>query len=85
MMPGRRKLGLTAIITLTNNLRRGDDISRSDDISISPPGCECDTLMREWPDGLLRLITVIVSLMGESQIKSVDISAFLKSSCKKYQ
>ena len=55
MMPGRRKLGLTAIITMTNNLRRGDDIS------ISPPGCECDTLMREWPDGLLRLITVIVS------------------------
>ena len=66
MMPGRRKLGLTAIITMTNNLRRGDDIS------ISPPSCECDTLMREWPDGLLRLITVIVSLMGQSLIKSVS-------------
>ena len=77
MMPGRRKLGLTAIITMTNNLRRGDDIS------ISPPGCECDTLMREWSDGLLRLITVIVSLMGQSLIKSKMYSqhlTFMKSS-----
>ena len=49
----------------------------SDDISISPPGCECDTLMREWPDGLLRLITVIVSLMVESLMKSVYLSSQL--------
>ena len=67
MMPGRHKLGVTAIITMTNNLIRGDDISKSDDISISPSlACDCDTLMREWPDGLLRLITVIVSLVGQS-------------------